>query len=553
MPSCSAPRPAAPRFALPRWLEIHHITVVAGAAVILVLAAVALRLVGIGVRDLFRDEAASWLLSRYPVGDLVRHTASEAYPPLYPLLLKAWTWLLGDSEVAMRLLSVLAGLVMLLAAWRWAAEALGSGASLVVLGLVALSPMAVADGRDVRMYALEAMFATLAWWFIWRLLHQTTSGAVHRRDQLLTAAFVAGELWSLAFGLPVAALQAIAVAITWLHARPDPAARSRARYALGAIIVGAALFVPWLPSLFRSAASSSPFWTGPPGRTAPLETFATMFVGTALVPAVLGTTVLLLLLGYGLDRLLRGRHPDLEDGDARLLGALLLMGILLIPTIWIGSHVRSVYDQRYFGAALAPAALAVAAGWTALVSRVASPVGGGAWQRWRLRLAGVAVPACVVVGSGLAVADSFRGIQLAPSNAVMHYLQDHVRVGDAVIAIDARSYFPIAYLADRSRSPTNLPGPIWYWRSPGEPAYDGGSLVPAEDSLASSLVNDPRWPRVIPGLRPGGHVWLVALANGDHDQIDFAPLRHPGLYEADRIFIRPGIEVAQIRRLDQAP
>jgi 4-amino-4-deoxy-L-arabinose transferase-like glycosyltransferase len=282
MPSCSAPRPAAPRFALRRWLEIRHITVVAGAALILVLAAVALRLVGLGARDLFRDEAASWLLSRYPVGDLVRHTATEAYPPLYPLLLKGWTWLWGDSEVAMRLLSVLAGLVMLLAAWRWAAEALGSGASLVVLGLVALSPTAVADARNVRMYALEAMFATLAWWFIWRLLHQTTGGAAHRRDQLLAAAFVAGELWSLDFGLPVAALQAIAVAITWLHARSDPAARS-ARSALAAIIVGAALFVPWLPSLFRSAASSSPFWTGPPGRTAPLETFAAMFVGASLV------------------------------------------------------------------------------------------------------------------------------------------------------------------------------------------------------------------------------------------------------------------------------
>jgi hypothetical protein len=165
----------------------------------------------------------------------------------------------------------------------------------------------------------------------------------------------------------------------------------------------------------------------------------------------------------------------------------------------------------------------------------------------------VAVAGCVVAGSGLAFADSFRGIQLAPSNAVMHYLQDHVRESDVVIAVDARSYFPIAYLADRSQSPTNLPGPIWYWRSPGEPAYDGGSLVPADDSLASSLVNDPRWPRVIPGLQPGGHVWLVALANGDHDQIDFAPLRQPGLHEADRIFIRPGIEVAQIRRLDQAP
>jgi hypothetical protein len=69
MPSCSAPRPATPRFALLRWLEIRHITLAAAAAVILILAAVALRLVGLGVRDLFRDEAASWLLSHlHPAG-----------------------------------------------------------------------------------------------------------------------------------------------------------------------------------------------------------------------------------------------------------------------------------------------------------------------------------------------------------------------------------------------------------------------------------------------------------------------------------------------------
>jgi hypothetical protein len=371
---------------------------------------------------------------------------------------------------------------------------------------------------------------------------------------VLAAGFVAGELWSLAFGLPVAALQAVAVAVVWLHARSDPTARARSRSALVAIVMGTALFVPWLPTMLRSTASSSPFWTGPPGRTAPLETLAAMFVGTSPVPAVVGTALVIGLLGYGLERLLRGRHPRLDDRDGRLLGALLLMGIALVPLIWIGSFVRSVYDQRYFGAAMAPSALAIAAGWTALVSRVRAqrPTALGSWRRWGLPLAGVAVAGCVTLGSGLALADSLRGVGLAPSGAVMGYLREHMRAGDVVIAVDARSYFPIAYLADRSRSPITLPGQIWYWQSPGEPGYDGGSLVAAVHSLASSLVNDPRWPKIIPGLQPGGHVWLVILANGDHAQIDFAPLRRHGLREVDRIFIQPGIEVAQIRRLDQA-
>jgi len=424
---------------------------------------------------------------------------------------------------------------------------MGSGSSIIVLGLVALSPMAVADARNVRMYALEAMFTTLAWWFIWRLLHHQEPGSQRIRDQVLAAAFVAGELWSLAFGLPVAGLQGMAAGLFWIHGRADPSARRRALSAMASIVAGTVLFVPWLPALLGSATSSTSFWTGPPARAAVLETFAAMLVGTSPLPvAVVGATLLLALLAMGLERLLRGRHPALQADDARLLGAVLVMGVAIVPIIWGGSYVRSVYDQRYFGAAVAPAAMAIAAGWTALQPGL----DGGGSRRWALRAGGLVAAGCVLAGSVVSIADSVSGRGLAPSSAVMAFLESHVRLGDSVIAVDARSYFPLAYLAGRARAPDPLPVPIWYWHSPGEPTYDGGSLVSPDDTLANSLVYDPSWPWVIPGLKPGGHVWIVALANGGNDQIAFAPLHRPGLRETERILIQRGTEIAQVRRLD---
>jgi uncharacterized membrane protein len=81
------------------------------------LAGLMLRLQTASTRSIWFDEAWSWRMSRFPVAELIERTAADVHPPLYYLLLKAWTALFGDSPLAMRSMSALFGVLTILAAY----------------------------------------------------------------------------------------------------------------------------------------------------------------------------------------------------------------------------------------------------------------------------------------------------------------------------------------------------------------------------------------------------------------------------------------------------
>jgi uncharacterized membrane protein len=149
----------------------------------LLVAGVALRIVLLGQQQLFRDEATSWYLASHSLGDMLGLAANETAPPLYLLLLKSWMAAFGDSEAALRSLSVVAGIGTIGITWRWAGDALGRTGALVAAALVALSPAMVAADREARMYSLETFLATLAWWLAWLMVAEGVSGpgGVERR------------------------------------------------------------------------------------------------------------------------------------------------------------------------------------------------------------------------------------------------------------------------------------------------------------------------------------------------------------------------------------
>src|SRR5262249_3660530 len=70
--------------------------------VLVVLAAMVLRGYGLGARSLWFDEAFSWRLAEFPVGELIARVRQDNHTPLYFLLQKSWSVLFGTSEVALR-------------------------------------------------------------------------------------------------------------------------------------------------------------------------------------------------------------------------------------------------------------------------------------------------------------------------------------------------------------------------------------------------------------------------------------------------------------------
>jgi len=127
-----------------------------------------------------------------------------------------------------------------------------------------------------------------------------------------------------------------------------------------------------------------------------------------------------------------------------------------------------------------------------------------------------------------------------------------MRPGDVLLAVDARSYFPLAYESGRSSHPTTLPGPLWFWDDGSEPAFFGSGLIDASRSVVPRIAE--RGGRLtIPGLAPNGSIWIVPLTNDDYELGTFAPLARGEVVEVSRTVVRGGGYTTPVVRLRVAP
>ncbi|MBA3947264.1 MAG: glycosyltransferase family 39 protein [Herpetosiphonaceae bacterium] len=130
----------------------------------------------LGEQSLWLDEgyAAGYVTGSH-VGRLLLDLFSPAQAyPLYHLLLKLTTRLLGDSEWALRLPSALAGAFAVPALYALGCELrdrwLGLVAALLLLG----SPFAIWQAQDAKAYSLTLLATILLWWTCVRALRVGT-------------------------------------------------------------------------------------------------------------------------------------------------------------------------------------------------------------------------------------------------------------------------------------------------------------------------------------------------------------------------------------------
>ena len=218
---------------------------------LLLLFALALRLLALDRKNVWLDEAWTWKQTTRSVPGVVAGTARDVHPPLYPLLMKAWAGLFGDSPSALRSPSVVAGVLALFFAFRLGRPYLPRAALAGVLAWLAVSPSLLAHAQEARMYAMTTAAAVGACasyrrWF--------DSGLERTASLAAFAAWSAVAVYLHYFGILV-------LAAAWAHfllfrprrAKDGPPAPDRRRLrrwltANGAI---AALFLPWLPIAVR--------------------------------------------------------------------------------------------------------------------------------------------------------------------------------------------------------------------------------------------------------------------------------------------------------------
>ena len=112
---------------------------------------------------LWRDECAVVNLARMPsVADIVRNFQHEAFPVPFPILIRAYTNVFGDSDIALRCFGIGAGIALLGALW-FSAYTTGRGPPLISLALLGLNTTFLFWGTTVRGYGLgSALIASPA-------------------------------------------------------------------------------------------------------------------------------------------------------------------------------------------------------------------------------------------------------------------------------------------------------------------------------------------------------------------------------------------------------
>lgn len=122
------------------------------------------------VQSFWRDEAFSFLLAKKNVLDLLVLTARDANPPLYYLTLKIWMTLFGNSEVALRSLSLIFFFATIYVVFLILTETFGISVkkSYLYLLIFVANPLLHYYAFEARMYTMLAFFATLSLYFLFQ-------------------------------------------------------------------------------------------------------------------------------------------------------------------------------------------------------------------------------------------------------------------------------------------------------------------------------------------------------------------------------------------------
>jgi 4-amino-4-deoxy-L-arabinose transferase-like glycosyltransferase len=125
------------------------------------LLATGLRFYRLAGQSLWSDEGNSVALAQAGLGEIAARTAWDIHPPLYYWLLHSWIRIFGQSEVAVRSLSAVVGVLLVAVVYRLGARFFSKRVGLLAAVIASVSPFQVYYAQEARMYALLALLGAL--------------------------------------------------------------------------------------------------------------------------------------------------------------------------------------------------------------------------------------------------------------------------------------------------------------------------------------------------------------------------------------------------------
>jgi uncharacterized membrane protein len=338
----------------------------------ILLIALALRVHDLGGESIWIDEGFSVRVARLPIPELLQATRHDIHPPLYYLFLHGWIGLFGSTEVAVRSLSVVWGVLGVWMIGRLGKRLFGTEAGLIAALLLAVSPFHVHYSQEARAYAQNLFFSLLS---LTAFLHWMKRGG-----------FAAGAGYVLATGLmvythsygwlAVAAQNLAALLPVFRPLRPRGPSPLAWFGSQAALLI---LFVPWILALARQVDTVRvSFYAGAPTL---LTLGGTMmgYAGSALLLAMsVGAIAAWSVRGWP-----AAGDPAVARRGAWLL-ALWIAMLLLVPF---------VTSNLLFPSFIRRATMGALAGWLILVG---AALAAWPWARARRSVVLLMVTLCAV-------------------------------------------------------------------------------------------------------------------------------------------------------------
>jgi mannosyltransferase len=154
----------------------------------LVVIAAVIRIIVINDQSLWQDEALTAYEAQLPLGAMINTVVHvETTPPLYFVLIWAWAHVFGNGAVALRSVSMLAGVALVPISYLAARDLISPRAGVIAAAFVTFNPFLIWYSQEARAYMLLAALCgasfvwfvrarrdpsarRVAWWAVWSSL-----------------------------------------------------------------------------------------------------------------------------------------------------------------------------------------------------------------------------------------------------------------------------------------------------------------------------------------------------------------------------------------------
>jgi uncharacterized membrane protein len=298
-------------------------------------------------------------MSKLSLHDIWQNTAAaDVHPPLYYFLLHYWMAFLGTSELAVKLLSIIFGVLSIVVAYALGRRLLDQRAGLFCAFILAISAFNIRYSQEARMYSLLLLLTLLSMYFFIRLAQRGTP--------LIWAGYVISTtllLYTHIYGLFVLIAQNLCVVSLLLLTR-EHAFRWRHWVVIQLLVL--VLFAPWIQVLVHQVLTrvGHPSDMVAPSIGTVLDTL-TSYAGGALLLAIFLALSLLSLVSFSkgnapasltgplksLERYFRGMRAT--NVQASYILIVWLITLIFVPFA-ISLFVHPIYMDRYtIGASVA--------------------------------------------------------------------------------------------------------------------------------------------------------------------------------------------------------